>query len=50
VKKPKLLLAALALVIGAASAAGWRPAAGGSDENGESAMLVMKKLYGRNGS
>jgi hypothetical protein len=41
VKKPKLLLAALALLIGAASAAGSKPP-GGAEGNGESAMLLFK--------
>jgi len=45
VKKPKLLLAALALLIGAASAAGPRLAAG-PDHPGERVLLLVKQKGG----
>ena len=44
-KKPKLLLAVLALLIGAASAAGIK-APGASDYNGERAMLLLQNKGG----
>jgi len=44
VKKPKLLLAALVLLLGAASAAGSRLSPGSI--NGESAMLTVKMIKG----
>jgi hypothetical protein len=46
VKKPKLLLAALVLLLGAASAAGSKLSAGSID-HGESAMLTVKIIKGR---
>jgi hypothetical protein len=45
VKKPKLLLVALALLIGAASAAGSKLSAG-PDPHGESAMLPFTQKGG----
>ena len=45
-KKPKLLLAALVLLLGAASAAGSKLSAG-STNYGESAMLTVKTSKGR---
>jgi hypothetical protein len=45
VKKPKLLLAALALLIGAASAAGSKLAPG-PDPHGERALLLVKQKGG----
>jgi hypothetical protein len=45
VKKPKLLLAVLALLIGAVSAAGSKPPAV-ADVHGESAMLMSKQKGG----
>jgi hypothetical protein len=45
VKKPKLLLAALVLLIGAAGAAGAKLSAG-SNDHGESAMLIFKSSKG----
>jgi hypothetical protein len=42
VKKPKLVMAALMLLIGAASLAGAKLSAG-SEPHGESAMLISKK-------
>jgi hypothetical protein len=44
-KKPKLLLAALILLVGAAGAAGTRLSAG-SHHYGESAMLMLKTVKG----
>jgi hypothetical protein len=44
-KKPRLVLAALVLIIGAASAAGSR-VAGGSDQHGERAMVLFKHKSG----
>jgi hypothetical protein len=49
VKKPKLLLAALVLLIAAASAAGSKLPAG-SNDNGEAAMTLFNKPSGRPGS
>jgi hypothetical protein len=43
VKKPKLVLAALMLLIGAASLAGAKLSAG-SESHGESAMFLMKSV------
>jgi len=48
VKKPKLLLAVLALMIGAASAAGSRPHAGAND-NGEGSIMFFSKQLARSG-
>jgi hypothetical protein len=45
VKKPKLLLAVLALLIGAASAVGSK-LPGGAEYRGESAMLLIKHKDG----
>jgi hypothetical protein len=45
VKKPKLLLAVLALLIGAVSAAGSKPPTT-ADVHGESAMLMFKQKGG----
>jgi hypothetical protein len=45
VKKPKLLLAALVLLVGAASAAGSKLPAG-PGPHGESAMLLFKQKGG----
>jgi hypothetical protein len=44
-KKPRLLLAALILLIGAASAAGSRPPTG-SNDFGENAIMFHKQLAG----
>jgi hypothetical protein len=49
VKKPKLLLAALVLLIAAASAAGSKLPAG-SNDTGEAAMTFFKKPSARAGS
>jgi hypothetical protein len=48
VKKPRLLLAVLALLIGAASAAGARLPPGAND-NGEAVMMMFHKQTARSG-
>ena len=48
-KKPKLLLAVLALLIGAASAAGSKVPAG-SNHNGEASIMILSKQLARSGS
>jgi hypothetical protein len=49
VKKPKLLLAVLALMIGAASAAGSKLPAGAND-NGEASIMSFSKQLARSGN
>jgi hypothetical protein len=49
VKKPKLLLAVLALLIGAASAAGFKAPAS-SNHNGEVSIMMLTKQLARSGS
>jgi len=45
-KKPKLLLAVLALLIGAASAAGTKAPVAAADHHGERAMLLLQTKGG----